>query len=79
MKIKKKKRYYKEYDVFRIGRGAYQVHEADGKYWEKEPITPGGECFSCCFRMNRNKGACAMLACHADEREDGKEVVFERI
>ena len=28
----KKKRYYKEYDVFSIGRGAYQVHEADGKY-----------------------------------------------
>lgn len=75
----KKKRYYKEYDVFCIGRGAYQVHEADGKYWKKEPIAPGGECFSCCFRMNRNKGACAMLACHADEREDGKEVVFERI
>lgn len=25
------------------------------------------------------KGACAMLACHADEREDGRKVVFERI
>lgn len=75
----KKKRYYKEYDVFCIGRAAYQVHEADGKYWKKEPIAQGDECYSCCFRMNRNKGACAMLACHADEREDGKEVVFERI
>lgn len=75
----KKKRYYKEYDVFCIGRGIYQAHEADGKYWKKEPIVPGAECFSCCFRMNRGKGACAMLACHADERADGKEIVFERI
>jgi len=75
----KKKRYYKEYEVFSIGRGSYQVHVADGKYWTKKPIAPGGECHSCCFRMNRGRGACAMLACHADEREDGNEVVFEKI
>lgn len=74
-----KKRYYKEYEVFCIGRGIYQVHEADGNYWKKETTVPGGECFSCCFRMNRGKGACSILACHADERDDGKEVVFERI
>lgn len=77
--MKQKKRFYNVYDVFSIGRGTYQVHEADGKYWTKEPISPGCECFSCCFRMTRCKGACAMLACHADEREDGKDVVFERI
>lgn len=76
---KKKKRYYKNYDVFSIGRGLYQAHEADGKYWKKEPIAKGSECFSCCFRNNKGKGACAMLACHADERDDGIEVVFERI
>ena len=73
------KRYYTDQAVFGIGRGIYQVHEADGNYWCKEPIAPGGECLSCCFRKNRGKGACAMLACHADERDDGKEVVFERI
>lgn len=74
-----RKRYYKEYDVFSIGRGVYQVHEVDGSFWTKEPIAPGGECLSCCFRMNIGKGACRMLACHANEREDGKEVVYERI
>ena len=74
-----KKRYYEEYDVFCIGRGIYQVHEADGKYWVKDSIIPGGDCFSCCFRNNKGKGACAMLACNADERKDGKEVIFERI
>lgn len=74
-----KKRYYKNYDVFSIGRGLFQAHEADGKYWVKEPLAPGGECYSCCFRNNLHKGACAILACHAGEREDGKEVVFERI
>lgn len=74
-----KKRYYKEYEVFCIGRGIYQVQEADGKYFTKKPTAPGGECYSCCFRNNRGRGACAMLACHADEREDGKEVVFELI
>lgn len=69
-----KKRYYKELEVFCIGRGAYQVHGADEKYWPK-----GRECFSCCFRMNRGRGACAILACHSEEREDNKEVIFERI
>lgn len=70
----KKKRYYKDLEVFCIGRGAYQVHEADGKYWSK-----GGECSSCCFRMTRGRGACAILACHAVERGDNKEVVYERL
>ncbi len=78
----KKKRYYEEYAVFSIGRGLFQVHEADGKYWRKDPIVPNsdyGACSSCCFRGNMHKGSCAMLACHSDERKDGKEVVFERI
>lgn len=74
-----KKRYYKVHEVFNIGRGVYQVHEADGIYWHKDTIVPGGGCYSCCFRTNRGHGACAMLACHADDREDGKEVVFELI
>lgn len=75
----KEKRYYKVKEVFGIGRGVYQVHEADEQYWNKKPISSGDGCFSCCFRMRIGIGACAMLACHADEREDGKEVVFERI
>lgn len=75
----KKKRYYKVNEVFGLGRGAYQVHEVDEQYWHKKPIVPGGECSSCCFRMTRYQGACTMLACHADEREDGVEVIFEYI
>ena len=75
----RKKRYYQDYDVFNLGRGLFQAHEAEGKYWVKEPLAPGGECYSCCFRNNRPNGACTMLACHADERADGKEFVFERI
>lgn len=74
-----KKRYYKEYEVFGLGRGLFQVHVVDGFYWYKHADWPIAECQSCCFRMNRGKGACAMLACHADEREDGREVVFERL
>lgn len=75
----KNKRYYQKYEVFSIGRGMYQVQEADGKYYIKDPIAPGGECPSCCFRNNRGRGACAMLACHADEREDKKEVIYVRL
>jgi hypothetical protein len=76
---RKAKRYYPENAVFSIGKGAFQVRHADGAYWRKESEIPGGECSSCCFRTNKGKGACAMLACHSSEREDGLEVVFERI
>lgn len=76
---KRDKRYYPVNDVFSIGRGAYQVREADGRYYVKFDSGLGETCFDCCFRMNKNKGACAMLACHADERQDRKEVVFEKI
>lgn len=75
----KEKRYYKVNEVFSIGRGVYQVHEADEQFWYKKPIVLVDGCCSCCFRMRMGIGACAMLACRADEREDGKEVVFERI
>lgn len=75
----RKKRYYKDLEVFNVGRGVYQVHVADGTYWKKDTGIPGHPCGDCCFRMRRGQGACAMLACHADEREDGQEVVFEKI
>jgi hypothetical protein len=29
--------------------------------------------------MNRDRGSCAMLACRASERSDGREVVFQKI
>lgn len=78
---KRNKRYYPVNDVFNIGRGAYQVREADGKYYKKynEDGIRAYDCFSCCFRMNRDNGACAMLACRANERADGKEVIFQKI
>jgi len=74
-----KKRYYEDREVFCYGRGIFQVHEADGKYWRKLTENPNLDCFDCCFRNNRGKGACSKLACHANERKDGKEVIFERI
>lgn len=74
-----KKIYHEVGAVFGLGKGLFIAHKADGKYWVKEPIAPGGECFSCCFRMNRGKGACAKLACCAYERKDQKEVVFEKV
>jgi len=81
LELVKRKRYYPVNDVFNIGRGAYQVREADGRYYKK--FDSDGireyECRSCCFRMNRDRGACAMLACRASERSDGCEVVFQKI
>lgn len=79
MKIMKKKRYYEEGVVFSIGRGQFIAHEADGKYWVKEPTSPGSYCYSCCFRMNRGKGSCAILACSPNDRFDKKNVIFEKI
>ena len=78
---KRNKRYYPVNAVFSVGRGAYQVREADGRYYSKFDSSGMREfgCQSCCFRMSRDRGACAMLACYADERQDGKEVVFQKI
>ena len=78
---KRNKRYYPVDAVFNIGRGAYQVREADGRYYTKFDSSgiPEYGCQSCCFRMSRNNGACALLACRASERSDGREVVFQKI
>ena len=78
---KRNKREYPVDGVFNIGRGMYQVREADGRYYTK--FDSDGireyECRSCCFRMNRDRGSCALLACRASERSDGREVVFQKI
>ncbi len=78
---KRNKREYPVDGVFNIGRGMYQVREADGRYYTK--FDSDGireyECRSCCFRMNRDRGSCVMLACRASERSDGREVVFQKI
>lgn len=81
MELVKRKREYPVDGVFNVGRGMYQVREADGRYYTK--FDSDGireyECRSCCFRMNRDRGSCAMLACRASERSDGREVVFQKI
>lgn len=66
----KKKRDYPIGHVFALGRGLFQVQHADGKYYRKND-----NCINCCFTMSRK--ACKLLACHANERIDGLEVVFE--
>lgn len=78
---KRNKREYPVDGVFNIGRGAYQVREADGRYYSKFDSSGirAYECQSCCFRMNRDRGSCALLACRASERSDGKEVIFQKI
>lgn len=65
-----KKRYYEIGQVFSLGRGLFQVQRADEYSYFK-----GTECSNCAFRMTRK--ACNILACHADERKDGKDVIFE--
>lgn len=74
---KKNKRYYGVDEIFNIGRGMFQVHEVDGRYWNKD--TESGLCVDCCFRINKGEGACKRLACYPYERHDRKNVVFERI
>ena len=76
----KKKRYYKENEVFNYGRGIYQVKEADGRYYVKNREGwPESHCLDCCFHMNYPNKMCKILACNPDEREDKKDVIFVKI
>ena len=68
----KTKRYYDIGKVFALGRGLFQVQYADGKYYRKNEY-----CTNCCFSITQK--ACKILACHSSERQDGNEVIFERL
>lgn len=63
-----KKRECKINDLVGFGRGLYRVKETDKRYYH--------QCIDCHLMFTKS---CSKVACKADERTDGKNVVFVSI